>query len=128
MGSSEGFRQDVAELTRTNGIGNIWNYHQMSAIFRKMRIKQNEGQVSVHSASIEELQISQEEKALLRMSPKERKELFQSRKEGYELPELFVTLKEQETFPYQVPKHVRINTPAARKPAALAELKLRMKR
>ena len=48
--------------------------------------------------------------------------------EGYKLPELRVTLKEQETFPYQVPKHVRINTPAARKPAALAELKLRMKR
>ena len=48
--------------------------------------------------------------------------------EGYTLPELRVTLKEQETCPYQVPKHVRINTPAARKPVALAELKLRMKR
>jgi site-specific DNA-cytosine methylase len=129
VGSSEGFRGDIAEMTRTKVIGNIWNYHQMSAIFRKMRVKQNEGQVSIHMAGIEELQdLSQEERELLKMSSKDRIKLFKKRMEGYKLPELHVTLKEQETFPYQVPKHVRINTPAARKPAALAELKLRMKR
>lgn len=101
----------------------------MSVIFRKMRVKQNEGHVSIHMAGIEELQdLSQEEKELLSMSSKDRVELFRRRMERYKLPELRVTLREQETFPYQVPKHVRINTPAARKPAALAELKLTMKR
>ena len=49
----------------------------MSAIFRKMRVKQNEGQVSIHVAAIEELQdLSQDEKELLSMSSKDRVELF----------------------------------------------------
>ena len=56
----------------------------MSAIFRKMRVKQNEGQVSVHMAGIEELQdLSQEERELLKMSSKDRMKLFRERMEGY---------------------------------------------
>ena len=67
----------------------------MSAIFRKMRVTQNEGQVSIHMAGIEgvdELQeLSQEEKELLSMSSRDRVKLFKERVEGYKLPELRVT-------------------------------------
>ena len=90
----EGFRDDTAAVTRTKIIGSIWNYHQMSAIFRKMRMKQNEGQASIHMAEIEELQgLSQEEKELLSMSSRDRVELFKKGTERYTLSELCVTLR-----------------------------------
>ena len=55
----------------------------MSAIFRKMRVKQNEGQVSIHMAGIEELQdLSQEEKELLSILSKDRVKLFKKKDGG----------------------------------------------
>ena len=55
----------------------------MSAIFRKMRMEQKEGQVSIHEVGIEELQdLSQEEKELLSMSSKDRVELFKKKDGG----------------------------------------------
>ena len=55
----------------------------MSAIFRKMWVKQNAGQVGIHMAGIEELQdLSQEEKELLSMSSKDRVELFKKKDGG----------------------------------------------
>ena len=47
---------------------------------------------------------------------------------GHSLAELKVMLVDEQTVPYQVPVKTQMNTPAARIPAALAELKLRMKR
>jgi hypothetical protein len=44
--------------------------------------------------------------------------------EGYRLPELRVMLKDEQTAPYQVQRHQRMHTPAARKEATMAEIKL----
>ena len=50
------------------------------------------------------------------------------KKGDYELPMLHVTLADEQTIPYQVPKNNRMHTQAEKKPAAMAEIKLRMRR
>ena len=124
-----GFSEEISEKTSTKVIGNAWNYHQMSAIFRHLRVPELERQMSNHNAQIDDLiGISSKERKLLDMSDDEQRDHFKEKMTGYSLAELKVMLADEQTVPYQVPVKTRMNTPAARIPAALAELKLRMKR
>ena len=130
VGMSRGFRIDIGESKRTKVIGNAWNYHQMSAIFRHLKPQgDKKKQYSMHAVRAEEIEgISSAEKRLLAMSHDERAKYFEEKMEGYELAKLKVTLKEEQTVPWQVPQSTRMNTPSGKRDAAVAEIKLRLKR
>ena len=64
VGMSCGFSKEISEKTRIKVIGNAWNYHQMSAIFRQLRVPELERQMSNHIGQIDDL---------IGISPKERK-------------------------------------------------------
>ena len=130
VGMSRGFRIDIGESKRTKVIGNAWNYHQMSAIFRHLKPQgEKRKQYSMHAVRAEEIDgISSAEKRLLSMSHEERAKHFEDKMEGYELAKLKVTLKDEQTVPWQVPQSTRMNTPSGKREAAVAEIKLRLKR
>ena len=102
----------------------------MSAIFRHLKPQgDKKKQYSMHAVRAEEIEgISSAEKRLLAMSHDERAKYFEERMEGYELAKLKVTLKEEQTVPWQVPQSTRMNTPSGKRDAAVAEIKLRLKR
>ena len=132
MGMSCGYRYnegDISEDKRSKIIGNVWNYHQMCGIFRKLRLPEHEKKASVHRVQTAGIQgISKLERSLLEMGDEEQYEWLMKKKGDYELPMLHVTLADEQTIPYQVPKNNRMHTQAAKKPAAMAEIKLRMRR
>ena len=87
----------------------------------------------MHVVRAEEIEgISKSERKLLAMTHGEREEYFAERMKGFELAELKVTLKEEQTVPWQVPQSTRqatrMNTPSWKREAAVAEIKLRLKR
>jgi hypothetical protein len=126
-GMSRGFRHDIPEEKRSKVIGNAWNYHQMCGVFRHFTLDEEQTQ-SFHT-EVDELQgVSEREKQLLRMSDEEQLEHLMKKMEGYKLPELRVMLKDEQTTLYQVQRHQRMHTPAARKEVAMAEIKLRLRR
>ena len=130
IGMSRGFREDISEDKRTKVIGNAWNYHQMSAIFRHLRPRSDKaGQYSMHAARAEEVDgISKLEKTLLAMTHDEREKYFTAKMGGFKLAKLKVTLKDDQTVPWQVPQSTRMNTPSGKRDAAMAEIRLRLKR
>ena len=130
VGMSRGFREDIPESKRTKVIGNAWNYHQMSAIFRHLEPRGDTARkYSMHAVRAEEIEgISKSERKLLAMTHGEREEYFAERMKGFELAKLKVTLKEEQTVPWQVPQSTRMNTPSGKREAAVAEIQLRLKR
>ena len=101
----------------------------MCGIFRKLRLPEHEKKASVHRVQTAGIQgISKLERSLLEMGDEEQYEWLMKKKGDYELPMLHVTLADEQTIPYQVPKNNRMHTQAAKKPAAMAEIKLRMRR
>ena len=89
----------------------------MCGVFRHFTLDEKQAQ-SFHT-EVDELQgFNEREKQLLRMSDKEQLKHLMMKMEGYKLPELKVILKDEQTAPYQVQRHQRMHTPAARKEAA----------
>ena len=102
----------------------------MSAMFRHLEPRGDTARkYSMHAVRAEEIEgISKSERKLLAMTHGEREEYFAERMKGFELAELKMTLKEEQTVPWQVPQSTRMNTPSGKREAAVAEIKLRLKR
>jgi site-specific DNA-cytosine methylase len=127
QGYPAGMTKTATPIERSRMLGNSWNYHQMSRVFRELTRGADSPGI-YHISELEKIKMSNEERAWHDMNTAEQFTAIKHKLEGYKIPTHYITVKETENVPYQVPIRERARTTPAREPAARAELRLRMQR
>lgn len=112
-------------------LGNMWNYQQMRAILSKYRkahtTEAHPFQCHTDSKQ-EETQWSPEELKWLGLTDQQMLSKMKEMLKDYTQHKHYITVKDTDKTPWQVPHSERARTPSALLPAARAELRLRLER